>query len=241
MKALLYKDFCVLKKVLRLYLLFFVLYGLMAVFNEDSGFLSGVLLVMAGMLPLTALASDEQGNFGRFGQVLPVSLRAMVGEKYLLGLISMAAGGGVSLLLLMVIELLHGDGFTGEMLAAQLLTVGVLVLACGVLLAVMLPLGFWLGVEKARLAVAGGDAAPGLLAGGGKGPPCGGGRLRGADSAGGLRGGTGVPVFPAGKWVCPAAFCLGGPLRRGCSGGAAGNLLRRGLPAVRKKGVQLRG
>lgn len=165
MKALLYKDFCVLKKVLRLYLLFFVLYGLMAVFNEDSGFLAGVLLVMAGMLPLTALASDEQGNFGRFGQVLPVSLRAMVGEKYLLGFISMAAGGGVSLLLLMVIELLHGDGFTGEMLAAQLLTVGVLVLACGVLLAVMLPLGFWLGVEKARLAVVGGAVVLILLVG----------------------------------------------------------------------------
>ena len=165
MKALLYKDFCVLKKVLRLYLLFFVLYGLMAVFNEDSGFLSGVLLVMAGMLPLTALASDEQGNFGRFGQVLPVSLRAMVGEKYLLGLISMAAGGGVSLLLLMVIELLHGGGFTGEVLAAQLLTVGVLVLACGVLLAVMLPLGFWLGVEKARLAVVGGAVVLILLVG----------------------------------------------------------------------------
>ena len=165
MKALLYKDFRVLKKVLRLYLLFFVLYGLMAVFNEDSGFLAGVLLVMAGMLPLTALASDEQGNFGRFGQVLPVSLRAMVGEKYLLGLISMAAGGGVSLLLLMVIELLHGDGFTGERLAFQLLTVGVLVLACGVLLAVMLPLGFWLGVEKARLAVVGGAVVLILLVG----------------------------------------------------------------------------
>ena len=165
MKALLYKDFCVLKKVLRLYLLFFVLYGLMAVFNEDSGFLAGVLLVMAGMLPLTALASDEQGNFGRFGQVLPVSLRAMVGEKYLLGFICMAAGGGVSLLLLMVIELLHGGGFSGEMLAAQLLTVGVLVLACGVLLAVMLPLGFWLGVEKARLAVVGGAVVLILLVG----------------------------------------------------------------------------
>lgn len=165
MKALLYKDFCVLKKVLRLYLLFFVLYGLMAVFNEDSGFLAGVLLVMAGMLPLTALASDEQGNFGRFGQVLPVSLRAMVGEKYLLGFICMAAGGGVSLFLLMVIELLHGGGFTGEVLAAQLLTVGVLVLACGVLLAVMLPLGFWLGVEKARLAVVGGAVVLILLVG----------------------------------------------------------------------------
>ena len=165
MKALLYKDFCVLKKVLRLYLLFFVLYGLMAVFNEDSGFLAGVLLVMAGMLPLTALASDEQGNFGRFGQVLPVSLRAMVGEKYLLGFICMAAGGGVSLLLLMVIELLHGGGFTGEMLAVQLLTVGVLVLACGVLLAVILPLGFWLGVEKARLAVVGGAVVLILLVG----------------------------------------------------------------------------
>ena len=164
MKALLYKDFCVLKKVLRLYLLFFVLYGLMAVFNEDSGFLAGVLLVMAGMLPLTALASDEQGNFGRFGQVLPVSLRAMVGEKYLLGLISMAAGGGVSLFLLVAVELLHG-GFTGEVLAAQLLTVGVLVLACGVLLAVMLPLGFWLGVEKARLAVVGGSVVLILLVG----------------------------------------------------------------------------
>ena len=165
MKALLYKDFCVLKKVLRLYLLFFVLYGLMAVFNEDSGFLAGVLLVMAGMLPLTALASDEQGNFGRFGQVLPMSLRAMVGEKYLLGFISMAAGGGVSLFLLVAMELLHGGGFTGEMLAAQLLAVGMLVLACGVMLAVMLPLGFWLGVEKARLAVVGGSVVLILLVG----------------------------------------------------------------------------
>ena len=50
-------------------------------------------------------------------------------------------------------------------MAVQLRTMGVLVLACGVLLAVLLPLGFWLGVEKARLAVVGGSVVLILLVG----------------------------------------------------------------------------
>lgn len=165
MKALLYKDFCVLKKVTRLYLVIVVLYFALAVVSGDASLLAGVLMMVSAMLPLTALASDEQGNFGRFGQVLPVSLRAMVGEKYLLGLISMAAGACVTLALLLATVLFKQNALTTELVLTQLVTVGVLVLACGVLLAVMLPLGFWLGVEKARLAVVGGSVVLILLVG----------------------------------------------------------------------------
>lgn len=153
MKALLYKDFCVLKKVTRLYLVIVVLYFALAVVSGDASLLAGVLMMVSAMLPLTALASDEQGNFGRFGQVLPVSLRAMVGEKYLLGLISMAAGACVTLTLLLATVLFKQNALTTELVLTQLVTVGVLVLGCAVLLAVMLPFCFWMGVEKARILV----------------------------------------------------------------------------------------
>ncbi len=165
MKALLYKDFCVLQKVTRLYLVIVVLYFALAVVSGDASLLAGVLMMVSAMLPLTALASDEQGNFGRFGQVLPVSLRAMVGEKYLLGLISMAAGACVTLVLLLATVLFKQNALTTELVLTQLVTVGVLVLTCAMLLAVMLPLGFWLGVEKARLAVVGGAVVLILLVG----------------------------------------------------------------------------
>lgn len=165
MKALLYKDFCVLQKVTRLYLVIVVLYFALAVVSGDASLLAGVLMMVSAMLPLTALASDEQGNFGRFGQVLPVSLRAMVGEKYLLGLISMAAGACVTLVLLLATVLFKQNALTTELVLTQLVTVGVLVLTCAMLLAVMLPLGFWLGVEKARLAVVGGSVVLILLVG----------------------------------------------------------------------------
>lgn len=153
MKALLYKDFCVLQKVTRLYLVIVALYFALAVFNGDASLLAGVLMMVSAMLPLTALASDEQGNFGRFGQVLPVSLGAMVGEKYLLGLISMAAGGCVTLVLLLATALFQKNILTAELVLTQLVTVGVLALGCGVLLALLLPFCFWMGVEKARIAV----------------------------------------------------------------------------------------
>lgn len=153
MKALLYKDFCVLKKVTRLYLVIVVLYFALAVVNGDASLLAGVLMMVSAMLPLTALASDEQGNFGRFGQVLPVSLRAMVGEKYLLGLVCMAAGACVTLALLLATALFQQNALTAELVLTQLVTVGVLVLGCAVLLAAMLPFCFWMGVEKARIVV----------------------------------------------------------------------------------------
>lgn len=153
MKALLYKDFCVLQKVTRLYLVIVALYFALAVVNGDASLLAGVLMMVSAMLPLTALAGDEQGNFGRFGQVLPVSLRAMVGEKYLLGLISMAAGACVTLALLLATALFQQNALTTELVLTQLVMVGVLALGCAVLLGVMLPFCFWMGVEKARILV----------------------------------------------------------------------------------------
>lgn len=93
MKGLLYKDFCMLCKQAKTTL---VAAALMMLCGGAFGNPSGAFLLlyggmMLGMTPNTLLSYEEREGWQTYVKILPVSSKKIVGEKYLLGLIIIAA------------------------------------------------------------------------------------------------------------------------------------------------------
>ena len=139
MKGLLYKDFCILMRQMRI-VMFAIL--LLCVVNEQ---LVTFAILYAAMLPYSTLAYDEQSQWLRFAAMTPCRPLDIVLSKYLLGWLLMGCTAGISLLLNAMI------GRLGTELSAAAV---VSALAAGLIcLAVMLPVMFRFGVERARMGV----------------------------------------------------------------------------------------
>lgn len=153
MRALFYKDLCVLQKMLRIYVLFVALYTILMVRMEDSSFMALVLMLLFSMLPVTALTGEQNTNWGRFGQTMPVRRRTMVTEKYLLGLGSLALAAAVSIVMILAAAALRGQLLDWS---STLVLVGIGAAMCALQQAITLPLSFWLGAERGRFILIGG-------------------------------------------------------------------------------------
>lgn len=97
--SLLKKDFFILRKTLRYLLLFFLLYLLFGIVMNNAGLFSGVIVVVSAMLPVTALAYEEQTDWNKYARTMPLTRFMLVLEKYLLALLLLA--GSLLLALLM--------------------------------------------------------------------------------------------------------------------------------------------
>ena len=146
MYGLIWKDFLVLRKTLRLYVLFLLGYLGMALLGIfDLTFVTTFCVVILMILPISAFSYDEFARWDRYARTLPLSSRQIVGGRYLfvlLLLLVVAAIGAVSAVLLS----LTGSADLWESLGAQLASLG----AALFIVDVMLPLNYRLGPEKAR-------------------------------------------------------------------------------------------
>ena len=143
MSALLLKDYYVIFRQMRIFLL------LILVFSCIPGtFYSTFAVVYASMLPYTALAYDERSKWDQLAAMMPYSARDIVTEKYVFGWIAALGTLALTLVLRLVSQyLLHlGEGASAEMLLMAFF--GSLIA-----MAVTLPLMFRFGVEKGRLAM----------------------------------------------------------------------------------------
>lgn len=146
MKGLLLKDLYALKGYAKQYGIMFLLMAGWAVFMKNMSFLVIYTIVMSGMMVLSTLSMDEAVHFDRWSIATPAGARGMVREKYLLLLLAVAAGTAVGFLLNLFVAVIGNTGaFEWEGLS---LTALLFVIAY----AVMLPINFKLGVEKARYA-----------------------------------------------------------------------------------------
>ncbi|MEG0145065.1 MAG: ABC-2 transporter permease, partial [Clostridia bacterium] len=83
MKALLIKDWYVISRSMRFFLIILLLFALLPGMNF------GVFaLVYTIMLPVNAMAFDERAKWDRYAGAMPFSRRTMVVEKYVLGYLS---------------------------------------------------------------------------------------------------------------------------------------------------------
>ena len=141
MSALILKDFYVLWRQARYFLI------LILVFSAIPGsFNATFAVVYTAMLPYTAMAYDERSKWDQLAATMPYSHRDLVLSKYLFGWLAAGAAVCISLLLQSVISVVFHLSVTFSP------TVSLLAFCTSLcILALTLPLMFRFGVEKARL------------------------------------------------------------------------------------------
>ncbi len=143
MKALLYKDFLVAKKYLKMLFVMDLLFVTVSIFgSSETPFLTIFPLVMCAPTVTSLLSYDERFHFNRCCDSMPVSRKTQVDEKYLLAL-----GYVAVIFLLCALGVFRRFPAGGE--RTLLLTA---MLAGGLLpVSLLLPVMFRLGTEKGRI------------------------------------------------------------------------------------------
>jgi len=141
MKALVWKDLCVLLKQMRMFL---VIILVITVFNGAFG--NVFIVVWASMMPFTAMAYDERSKWDQLAAMMPYSVRDIVLSKYALGWLCMGAAVLLSLAIQTVLTVLHLPMAALDPIGNLL---GLCASAC--VLAIILPCMFRFGVERGRL------------------------------------------------------------------------------------------
>lgn len=142
MKGLFYKDVYTMVKQYRFMLLVVIVFGLI-----PGNSLSFLAVVYAAILPVSALAADEQAGWTRLAAALPVPRRQIVFSKYLLGLVCAVAAAALALIGEGALALARGQGYGLANLANAWGMMGL-----GLFLqSLSLPMMFKFGVEKGRL------------------------------------------------------------------------------------------
>ncbi len=148
MTGLILKDLLILRKTLRSYLLFLVVYAGIAFSGVWSADIVGVLMVVVVMmLPMNVFAYDKQCQWDTYGLALPVGRTKTVAARYLcvlllcLGGIALTAVTGAALYAVGRIE----DP------AEFMVSCAVMGLMAVLMNAIMLPFLYKFGPERARM------------------------------------------------------------------------------------------
>lgn len=142
MRGLIMKDMLTIAKQAKAFLILILFFAVIPSFSGSS-----FAMLYAAMMPISALAYDENCKWDQLADMMPYSVRDIVLSKYLLGYICLLATGTLSAASLYVTAAAKGTAVSGEDIAQ------IAVMACFALmfLAVNLPCMFRLGVEKGRL------------------------------------------------------------------------------------------
>ena len=146
MTGLIMKDILVMRKTLTSYLFIMVLYAVMALLDIfNFGFLITFVQVMLMVLPITAFAYDEQAKWDRYAMSLPLGRSKVVGARYLFVLVLALCTFSLALFGIAIIYLLQQEDLV-EMLLTLMVSASI-----GLLVpAIILPLNYKLGAERAR-------------------------------------------------------------------------------------------
>lgn len=149
MTGLILKDFLILRKTLRSYLLILVIYSAVAFSGFWSGsFVGAFIMVMVAMLPMNVFAYDKQCNWDVYGLALPVGRTKTVAARYVCVLLLCLFSAAFSAVLGIVLNLM---GRMEEGLAEYLVTCAVVLIVGMTINSVMLPLLYKFGSERARI------------------------------------------------------------------------------------------
>lgn len=147
MKGLLIKDLLTIRnqlKVVGLLIVFYIVYSLAM---QDTSMLGAMIVLLAVMMPITAMAYDEKSGWGRYESALPVSKKTVVLSKYVFGFILLALGSlisGLSIVLLSTFA--QFVEITDALwLLATFAAVGT------IFMSLIFPILFRYGVEKGRM------------------------------------------------------------------------------------------
>ena len=148
MKAMLIKDWKLMKGQKQFGLILCVFLAVFVVINDNLGFLISYMTLMASIFSISTVSYDEYNNGMVYLLALPISRRKYVEEKYLFCLLTSLIVSAVSLIVTLGIGIVRSTNATSEDLvisAAAALGMGALI---------MLPIQLKFGPEKSRIAMA---------------------------------------------------------------------------------------
>lgn len=148
MTGLILKDFLILRKTLRSYLMILIVYAGIAFSGAWSADIVGVLMVvMVMMLPMNVFAYDKQCQWDTYGLALPVGRTKTVAARYLCVLLLCVFSVALTALLGAA---LYAAGRIDEP-AEFMVTCSVMGLMSILVNAIMLPFLYKFGPERARM------------------------------------------------------------------------------------------
>ena len=147
MKGLLLKDFCILKKQMKLMVVFVIFYAIWAVAAKMPTMMGTMVILLSIMMPISSMSYDEAGQWYRYAFSLPIPRRTLVLSKYVLGFLVSLGGLVVSAIgNIIILALTNGE----NALESWLTIIGFLELGV-IFLSIIIPILFKYGVEKGRL------------------------------------------------------------------------------------------
>ena len=149
MTGLILKDFLILRKTLRSYLLILAIYVAVAFAGYwSSSFVGGFMMVMVALLPMNVFAYDKQARWDVYGLSLPVGRNKTVAARYLAVLIMFAASAVLTTVLGVAMSI---AGRMEESLGEYMLSCAICVVVAMLVNAMMLPFLYKFGPERARM------------------------------------------------------------------------------------------
>lgn len=159
MKGLLLKDFCILKKQMKLMVVFVIFYAIWAVAAKMPTMMGTMVILLSIMMPISSMSYDEAGQWYRYAFSLPIPRRTLVLSKYVLGFLVSLGGLVVSAIgNIIILALTNGE----NALESWLTIIGFLELGV-IFLSIIIPILFKYGVEKGRLFIVVIAVIPSLL------------------------------------------------------------------------------
>lgn len=145
MKGLLIKDLCSISSYKRQYALILVFMSVWAVLSGSFSFLAMYFILMGGMMVMSVMSMEEAVHFNRYALTMPISVKTLVKEKYVLVCICIGAGS----LLAIIVE---GIAMSTPWYEGTIEWIMINCLSAFFLIAytITLPIIFKYGVEKAR-------------------------------------------------------------------------------------------
>ncbi len=148
MKGLLLKDWYMMKKYCRAYLLIAAVFIAVSLFSNDNLFFVFYPCLLCGMIPVNLLGYDERSRWMQYSGTLPYTKAQIVSAKYLIGLFAQVAMLLVTAIAQGVKMTVGGNFDLGEFAVLMLL----LLTMATITSSISLPFIFKLGVEKGRTA-----------------------------------------------------------------------------------------
>lgn len=147
MNGLLLKDFYMIRKYFKIYLLIDAVMIATSFFNNDGIMFIALPIMFAGFIPISLLGYDERSRWTEYCGALPYSGAQIVSAKYLVGLIAQTVTSLVVLAVLLIKDEVFIYGGFGEILSS----VAVMFVATLILPLICMPFSLKFGTEKGRL------------------------------------------------------------------------------------------
>lgn len=141
MKGLLLKDFYVLSKQLKLFLVMMVVFSII-----PGGYLSAFAIMYASMMPITTIGYDERSKWKKMASMMPYGKEELVMSKYIVGYVVTFGMTIIAMIARTVYGIIEGTD-----LIEGIGTLYIVFLLAAFVEALNLPIILKLGVEKGRM------------------------------------------------------------------------------------------